>query len=209
MASSEDQETGGESLLIQRIREGEEYAFEIAFLKYHTPLCRYIRKYVRSKHLSEEIIQEVFTEVWKERKRLNPSGHLRGYLFDVARHKALDYIKHQKIVRDYLSEAKRQKEQRGYENIHGTEDSYTDLEEAIQELVSHLPSRGRHIYKLSREEGLTYKEISEYLDISEKTVETHMRRTLKKLRAGLSEFLPTFFIVEIFLCFYQILSQMG
>ena len=49
----------GESLLIQRIQEGEEYAFEIVFLKYREPLCRYIWKFVRSRALAEEIVQDV------------------------------------------------------------------------------------------------------------------------------------------------------
>ena len=99
----------GESLLIQRIKEGEEYAFEIAFLKYHSPLCRFTWKYVRSKALSREIVQEVFADVWEDREDLDPDGHLRGFLYEMARNKALNYIKHQKIVDDYISEARQRK----------------------------------------------------------------------------------------------------
>ncbi|MDZ7690799.1 MAG: RNA polymerase sigma-70 factor [Balneolaceae bacterium] len=194
-----------ESLLIQRIREGEEYAFEIAFLKYHTPLSRYIWKYVRSKQLSEGIVQEVFAEVWENRKDLNPSGHLRGFLYEVARNKALDHIKHKRIVKEYICEAKQQNRETHDKKIYRTENNYQDLRDKVAELVNDLPPRGRQIYKLSREEGLTYAEISEYLDISIKTVETHMRRSLKKLRDHLSEFIPIFFAIGMLLGFCQVL----
>ncbi|MFH5832054.1 RNA polymerase sigma-70 factor [Halalkalibaculum sp. DA3122] len=184
----------GEKLLIQRIREGEEYAFEIAFLKYHTPLCRYIWKYVRSEELSKEIVQEVFTDVWDDRKNLSPSGHLRGFLFEIARNKALDYIKHQKIVDRYISEAKKKKREDFFQRIHHRESDDREFIEAVKAEIANLPPRGREIFELNRKEGLTYREISDYLDISIKTVETHMRRTLQKLRDRLSAYIPTLLI---------------
>lgn len=187
----------GESLLIQRIKEGEEYAFEIAFLKYHTPLCRYIWKYVRSEELSKEIVQEVFTEVWEGRKNLNPSGHLRGFLFEVARNKAMDYIKHQKIVNHYISEAKQQKKENFYKSLYQEKNDNQDFHEAVKESINNLPPRGRQIFELNRDEGLTYREISEYLDISVKTVETHMRRVLKELKDRLSKYVPAFFLAGV------------
>lgn len=187
----------GESLLIQRIKEGEEYAFEIAFLKYHTPLCRYIWKYVRSEELSKEIVQEVFTEVWEGRKNLNPSGHLRGFLFEVARNKAMDYIKHQKIVNQYISEAKQQKKENFYKNLYQEKNDNQDFHEAVKESINNLPPRGRQIFELNRDEGLTYREISEYLDISVKTVETHMRRVLKELKDRLSKYVPSFLLAGV------------
>ena len=184
-----------ESILIQRIREGEEHAFEIAFLKYHTPLCRYVWKYVQSEELSKEIIQEVFVKVWENRKDLKPSGHLRGFLFEVARNKALDYIKHQKIVRRYLSEAKQREREKAYCDLKRKERDYSDLQEAIRESVNNLPRMGRLVFELNRNEGLTYKEIAEHLDISVRTVETHMRRSLKKLKNSLSKYVSVLVLV--------------
>lgn len=192
--SRENSKNKGEKLLIQRIREGEEYAFEIAFLKYHASLCRCIWKYVRSEELSKEIVQEVFADVWDDRKNLSPSGHLRGFLFEIARNKALDYIKHQKIVDQYISEAKQQKEEHFFQRKHRQEVDNQELIEEVEEEITNLPPRGRQIFELNRKEGLTYREISEFLDISIKTVETHMRRTLKKLRNRLSAYISILLI---------------
>lgn len=187
----------GESLLIQRIKEGEEYAFEIAFLKYYTPLCRYIWKYVRTEDLAREIVQEVFTTVWETRENLDPAGHLRGLLFEAARNKALDYIKHQKIVDRYLAEAKRQREKNIYKNIYPSETDYSAFRKAAEEAINNLPPKARRIYKLNRQEGLTYREISEYLDISVKTVESHMRRVLQILRDRLGKYIPILLLIVI------------
>lgn len=180
-----------EYLLIKRIREGEEYAFEIAFLKYREPLCRYIWKFVRCRVLSEGIVQDVFTDVWKDKSNLNPSGHLRGLLYEMARNKALDYIKHRKIADQYISEVKQQSKENFRLNLQNEEkyDRRAFLR-ALQESIDDLPPRGRQIFELNRDEGLTYLEISEHLDISVKTVETHMRRVFEKLRERLSKYVP-------------------
>lgn len=195
----------GEKILIQRIREGDEYAFEIAFLKYHTPLCRYIWKYMRSEELSREIVQEVFTDVWEDRRNLRPSGHLRGFLYEMARNKALDHIKHQKIVDQFISEAKKHKRENYFRRIYHKETENQEFVEAVKEETANLPPRGRQIFELNRKEGLTYREISEYLDISIKTVETHMRRSLQQLRERLSAFMTTLLITG-FYGFFQLLS---
>lgn len=188
-----------ESLLIKKIREGDEYAFEIAFLKYYSPMCKYIWKYVRSEALAEEIIQEVFAIVWETRFNLDPGGHLRGLLYEMARNKALDYIKHQKIADQYIAEAKKERKETSHTTIGFDEHNNKPLVDDAREAINDLPPKARQIYKLNREEGLTYKEIAGYLDISIKTVESHMRRVLQILRDRLAKYLPLFLIFRLWL----------
>lgn len=177
----------GESLLIQRIKEGEEHALNITYLKYHTLLRRYLWKYIRSEESAEDIVQDVFTEVWENREYLDRAGHLRGFLYESARNKALNHIKHQKIVNQYISELKQQKKASFYGDFYHGENDYRAVSKTIEESICNLPPRGRQIFELNKNEGLTYMEISEYLDISLKTVETHMRRAFKKIRNCLSK----------------------
>ncbi|MCW9706068.1 RNA polymerase sigma factor [Fodinibius salsisoli] len=191
-----------ESLLLEKIQKGDEYAFEIAFLKYYTPLCKYIWKYVRSEDLAEEIVQEVFATVWETRANLDSSGHLRGLLYEIARNQALDYIKHQKIVDKYIAEAKQIKTEEqyltiNYEDSRGHQELVNDVEEAI----AGLPPKAQEVYLLNREDGLTYKEIAKYLGISIKTVESQMRRVLQILRDHLSKYLSIFVLIALGLYF--------
>ena len=60
-----------------------------------------------------------------------------------------------------------------------------DLREYIYSLIGMLPPRQKEVFKLSREEHLTYGEIAQKLQISEKTVERHMGEALKFLRKNL------------------------
>ena len=53
----------------------------------------------------------------------------------------------------------------------------------INKAVDDLPPQRKHIFKLSRFEGLSYKEISSHLNLSERTVESHIRLALKTIRA--------------------------
>jgi len=179
-----------ESLLLEKIKGGDEYAFEIAFLKYYTPMCKYIWKFVRSEALAEEIVQDVFGRIWERRKKLDPNGHLRGLLYEAARNKALDNIKHQKIIDTYIAETKKTK--REYATIKGNDKPSRELVRDIEEAIEGLPPKARQVYILNREEGLTYKEIAGYLEISIKTVESRMRRVLQILRAHLSKYLSLF-----------------
>lgn len=185
-----------EALLIKKIREGDKYAFEIAFLKYYTPMCKYIWKYVRSEVLAEEIIQEVFVTVWETRFNLDPAGHLRGLLYEMARNKALDYIKHQRIVDQYISEAKQKFQGVTHTPFDVEVSDHKPLVDDVGQAINELPPKARQIFKLNREEGLTYIEIAGYLDISVKTVESHMRRVLIILRERLSKYLSLFILLS-------------
>jgi len=188
---------GKETLLIEKIREGDEYAFEIAFLKYYTPLCRYIWKYVRSKDLAEEVVQEVFAAIWEMRDGLDANGHLKGLLYETGRNKALNYIKHQKIVSKYLSEAKKQNSHKPYSYEDNLDPDDHAFFQAARNAIDNLPPKASRIYKLNQHEGLTYKEIAGYLGISVRTVESQMRRSLQILRECLSEYLPVFIVIGL------------
>ncbi len=181
--------------MIERIRKGDEYAFELAFLKYYTPLCNYIWKYVRSRDLSEEVIQEVFAAVWETRKALNPNGHLRGFLYEAARNRALNYIKHQKNTERFLSEIRQNRREEASLPPNHVDIHDQDLLHAAGEVIDHLPPKARRIYKLNRQEGLTYYEIATFLGISVKTVEYQMAKALQILRECLSKYLPVFIMV--------------
>lgn len=183
-----------ESLLLEKIKGGDEYAFEIAFLKYYTPMCKYIWKFVQSEALAEEIVQEVFARIWETREDLDPNGHLRGLLYEAARNKALDYIKHQKIADAYIAE--KNKKQKGYATINYDDKPSEELIRDIEEAIESLPPKARQVYELNREDGLTYREIASYLEISIKTVESQMRRVLQILREHLSKYLSILVLVS-------------
>lgn len=181
---------------IENIQKGDERAFEILFKKYYLPLTRFVWRYVNSKAIAEELIQELFTILWEKRDELDvdTKKSIRAYLYKSAKNLALNQRKHSKIKDKYASEWVEQKEN---PEIY-FRDEYREerIRKAIAQAIEELPPRGKMTYKLHRYDGLTYEEIADVMDVSVKTVESQMTRTLKTLRERLSYLLP-FFVIAL------------
>ena len=73
-----------------------------------------------------------------------------------------------------------------------------DIQEIIDDTLKHLGERTETIFRLSRFEGLTNREIAAELGISEKTVEYHMSKALKELRVSLEDYLPMLLFFNLY-----------
>lgn len=174
--------------LVKKIKKGDEKAFDMLFLEYYERLCRFAWRYVESEAIAEDLVQELFTWLWENRFKWDPLGTVRGYLYKSVKHRAIDHLKHQKIIDKYselLEPPENQIAIEFNENLHEEH-----LKKAIAKAVENLPERGKMVFKLHRYDGLSYKEIAQVMDISVKTVENHMVQSFKFLRKGLSHFFP-------------------
>ena len=158
--------------------------FVSSFFTFHEPLCHFAAEYVRSEHIAEEVVQEVFAEVWKKRENLDPNQSVKAYLYQSVKNRALDFQRRHQTEQKYLKRATKGSQVKTEEPKISLEGK-SEFKIAAQRAIENLPKRGRQIYKLSRKEGLTYREIATVLDISPKTVESQMSRSLKKLRQEL------------------------
>ena len=148
-------------------------------------MCYYAWKFVNEKELAEEVVSEVFFKLWKNKKKLNVKTSFRSYLFIAVRNQAFDYLRKVRRV-NYIDDTEAIKSK--------IADRHSPLEEAIfneiyfnlEKAIENLPQQCRMIFRMSRDEGLRYREIANQLNISNKTVETQMGRALKKLRKVVS-----------------------
>src|SRR5699024_1659225 len=170
---------------IKQLIQGDEKAFEALYHFYFPKLSQFVFRYVHSTGLAEDMVHNVFFTLWKNRENINPQKSLRPYLYQGVRNQAMKH--HEKIKEDML-------EDHQLASVMSKEGSMPDefsedsgLKEKVIEAVGQLPNRGKQVYLLHREDGLTYKEIAQVLDISVKTVETHMGRSLAFLREYLSD----------------------
>lgn len=179
---------------IANIQAGDEESFELLFKKYYLPLSRFVWRYVNSKAVAEELVQEVFADIWDERTQWSPRQSLQAYLYQTVKNRALDYLKHQKVRQEYDPEWMEQKEN---PTINFKDDRREErIRRAIQREIEKLPARSKMTFKLHRYDGLTYKEIADVMDVSVKTVESQMTRTLKRLRERLSHLLSLALIIS-------------
>lgn len=179
-----------DELLIKQIQSGDREALKEIFLNYYSVLTRFAYYYVNSQAIAEDIVQDVFASIWEERRTWSPERTIRVYLYIMVKNRCLDFLKHKRVEDKYNEDWVHQS---------GTHSSNTDvfserqreeqLNKVVKQAIETLPERAKMIYKLNRQDGLTYSEIADLLDVSEKTVESQMSRSLKKLRDKLKPYL--------------------
>lgn len=169
--------------LTSLLKKGNEKAFTEIYERYHSLLYIYAHKKLNNKQESEDIIQEVLTTVWKKRFDFSLQNSLPSYLFTSVRNKALDLFSHKKVEAKHLASLQNFIEDSGiYADFLVREN---DLKILIEKEIQELPPRMREVFKLSRSNNLTNREIANIMDISEQTVSTQIKKALRVLRMRL------------------------
>jgi RNA polymerase sigma-70 factor (ECF subfamily) len=86
---------------IEKIQQGDEQAFEQLFKEHYLNLSRFAWRYVKSQAVAEELAQDVFADIWEGRAEWQPTGPIQSYLYQVVKNRAIDYLRHQQIQREY------------------------------------------------------------------------------------------------------------
>jgi RNA polymerase sigma-70 factor (ECF subfamily) len=176
-----------EKELIVRLIEGDSEAFEKIYYAYVERVYYFAIRYLKDSSESEEIVQEVFAKIWESRRNIDPDMSFSGYILTTTKNTIFNEnrkkINHQAYCSYIISYLQK--------NIHDVENEiiYQDLMELLNKTIEELPEKRREIFKLSRFQGLPYKEISKKLSISEKTIETHMRLALRDIKSVLNPIL--------------------
>jgi len=153
------------------------------FNTYYPRLVLFALKLTGNKEDSEEIVQDVFIKIWMKQGSLSINYSVKGFLFKSVFNACLDYLRKETIL-------KKRNEQifLNYVDVVQFRDPILEeeLETAINNAISELPAQCERIFRLKKEEGLTYKEIAVKLNISEKTVEAQVYKGLKHMKRKLS-----------------------
>ncbi len=179
-----------EKALFEEIKNSNIQAFESLFHQYYGYLCLYAAKILNNPETAEEIVQDFFVRLWEKREQLSIDSSIKNYLFRSIKNLCINFIQHDKVKARHaqmvISET---------ENITAYDEQFIepDLAEKIEESIQSLPEKRREIFRLSREEGLKYREIAERLNVSVKTVETQMSLAIKTLREMLKNFTTILF----------------
>ncbi len=167
---------------VERIRDGDEQAFEELFHAFYPRLCAFAVTYVGSYDAARDVVQDVFLKIWKRRTRWRLHTSLKSYLYQAVRNQSLNHRKSEQRRRD------REQASRPGGAALAAEDEVLrkELGEAIWAAIDQLPPRRRRAFVLHRQHGLTYKEVAQVMGTQPKTVENQIGRALKFLRKELS-----------------------
>ncbi|MFO7657740.1 MAG: RNA polymerase sigma-70 factor [Bacteroidales bacterium] len=182
-----------ELYLLQKLKEGDIKALEIIFSRYYAGICNYLLLLFKNQLIVEHIAQDIFVYIWENRETLEIKTSIESYLYSAGKYKGLNYLRNAKR-RETINENIRILQ----ENINVSSDTILEakeLEQIIENAIVSLPPRCQQIFRLSREDEMSYAEIAKFLDISVNTVEGQIGIALKKLRAVLRPFYFRLFLL--------------
>ena len=178
------------SNILRLLREGDEKAFEYIFQSYYNQIYTFVLNTLFDKTFAEDITQSVFIALWEKREMIDPEANIASLLYTIARNHVYRQTEQLLLKYKYV-----QLQQENMEESTDIEEDVNNrfLENILSEFIEKLPSERRRIFLLSRKENLSNKEIASRLNISEKTVETQIRRSLIFLREKMRYYLNLLF----------------
>ena len=147
-------------------------------------------RFVKSRDFAEDIFQDAFTVIWQGRRFINPNASFSSYLYTIMRNRILNQIrdmeKEDTLKESILSQAIDYSDDTKNNILSG------DLKNIIQKAFESLTPRQQEIFRMSREELLSHKEIADKLGISIHTVQEHISLALHTIRTYLTKYSDTY-----------------
>lgn len=158
------------------------------FIRLYPRLCLYVNGIIRGREVADDIIQEIFYKFLKRRPFL-VRDKVVAYIFSMAHNECYDYLRRNKIIFNTI-DFESMEQNRVWENLAMRDfiDSSNEspmsaiMIEEVLSLCDRLPAQTARIFKMSRIEGMTNKEIAAALGISQRTVEKHISLSIKRFR---------------------------
>ncbi len=172
-----------DSLLMERVQEGDTTQLAILFERYHVGLFRYVLHLTRNRALSEDLVQEVFFRVLKYARSYDPGLSFPAWVYGMARNSYFDALhkRRPEVTSAALGEIRSPDPM--------PEEAMARKQDAVflQQALQLLPEDKREVLVLSRYQNLRYEEIARILECEVGTVKVRVYRALKELRGKFCE----------------------
>lgn len=165
--------------LVKYLKKGDENAYAYLVETFNHKLCLYANSLINDVALSEDVVQNVFIKVWEKRNNLKTEFAVKSYLYKSVYNECINQYKRIQSVtaleRKYIEGLDRIIEEKD-------EDALEKLIAMVKDAIQELPPKCKEVFLLSKKEGLTNIEISEYLNLSKNTIERHMNIAFSRIR---------------------------
>ena len=174
--------------LMLALRAGDAAAFDVLFRRWSGPLLRYLERMVRDQAVAEELVQEAFIRVHKARERYRPDARFSTWLYRIATNLALNELR-----RPRRRAVHRSTDEDGAPPLADAGPGSDDVVDARRrgaaalQALGELPEKQRAALCLAAVEGLSYAEVAEALDVTEKAVKSLVHRARSSLAQRLGQ----------------------
>lgn len=160
----------------------DKQSFRYFYDLYFNDLCKSLNYYTSDVEVIEDIVQDVFVSLWENRDSVSIS-YIKTYLFTAARNRMFNLIRDSKKYETLIEEH--------YNNLSLHDDNEHSFNEELylltNEAIESLPEKCKEVFKMSKLENNTYRQIANTKNISVKTVENQMSIAYKKIREYVSK----------------------
>jgi RNA polymerase sigma-70 factor (ECF subfamily) len=173
------------NILANKIKKGNMIAYSVLFKKYYMQLCVCANEIIGDFEQSRDLVQEVFYKLWDGKAQLPYFSNFENYIYRAVKNKAFDYNRHKihkGLYESYI--------QANYNNEYSQQDEIeiSELKKLISDTVNSLPIKTKEVYNLFKVQNKKQKEIAEYLDLSLKSVEYHMKKVKDEIVKTIEEY---------------------
>lgn len=170
--------------------------FGVLFMKYRDRYVSIARSYVRDTAIAEDIVGDAFTKFWDNRSEIQITSAPEAYILQAIRNRCLNHMRdkcnqirlQQEIHNDRYKVLAKEIELLSSEDISFLFE--TDISSILNRILDNVPELSKEIFVSSRFRGMTYKEIAEKYNVSERKVKREIQKILELMRIGLKDYLP-------------------
>lgn len=174
--------------LWDNIRQDDTKAYAELFDRYFPKAYTLASQNLKSNETAEELAMDVFFNLWQKRKEITINGKFSNYLFRSTKNAVINHLQKKPII--YVPVESLHNE----ETLTGTEADqalhYKETEQIYKTALTKISPQRQKIFRLSREENLTYSEIAKETGLSVNTVKNYITAALTDLREQMNDY-PT------------------
>ncbi|HRH49626.1 MAG TPA: RNA polymerase sigma-70 factor [Panacibacter sp.] len=167
------------------IAAGNEIMLSELYKAFHNKLRHFSRAITRSNEIAEEVVDDIFVKLWNRRDKIKEIENITVYLYIAVKNQSLNRLsrKAKELVTEPFDSIEIELK---YSGNNADELMITkEMFQRMQKAVDDLPPRCKMIFKLVREDGLKYKEVSQILNIAVNTIDVQMAIAVKRICAAL------------------------
>lgn len=159
-------------------------AFDTIYMMYASKVELFAASLLKDGALAKDITHDIFMTLWKRRSSAMQIESLGAYFYSSVRNAVFNMFEHRKVCEKYEHSLKVAEDFFSEDVL--SKISAEDLAMLIELELEQMPQNRAQIFRLSRYEGKTYKEIAELMGLSVKTVEYHISMALAQLRQAMA-----------------------